>query len=61
MNVLIFADVDYFKTLLSDVRLSILNKLLEHWDKLNFSNNINTKIYYHLVAQDASKLYYNQL
>ena len=49
MNVLIFADVDYFKTLLSDVRLSIVNKLLKYWDKVNFSNNINTKIYYHLI------------
>lgn len=50
MNVLIFADTDYFSTLLSDVRVKVLNKLLESWVKSNFETN-NNKIYYHLIAQ----------
>lgn len=59
MNILIFADIDYFNTLLSDVRLSLLKKISEYWTKLNFEKNDN-KIYFHLISQDPSKYYYNK-
>ena len=59
MNILIFADIEYFNTLLSDVRLSLLNKLLKYWTKSNFEEN-NDKIYFHLIPQDPTKYYYNK-